>query len=290
MEDKFISSPNLGRKTSGKQISSVPYEISSVSHQFVSKRLNLEEEEDELVQVEKVAKSSKILKVGCLEENTVLISNAGEVFITGSGKHGQLGISYEANEEEIEEENKQSEDEDLEISKFTLITRLSSVFNIKISSMACGYYHIIAIKNDGGLLSWGLNTSGQLGLGNFIPKHSIPMPIDSLQNSRAIMAAAGEAHSLVLVEENDERVLYAFGSAENGKLGIGSVKSSTLVTTPQAIASLLDVKHISCGENHSAAITNSKNLYLWGEGWKGQLGHGNRDSQYEPKVLSGTMD
>ncbi len=72
-----------------------------------------------------------MVTVGCLEENTVLRSNAGEIFITGSGRHGQLGISWEEGDEG-DEETKELDEEDIEKDRFIIIPKLSTRLNVKI--------------------------------------------------------------------------------------------------------------------------------------------------------------
>ncbi|CAG9327518.1 unnamed protein product [Blepharisma stoltei] len=286
IDGKFIAPPNIGRPVSKKYPAEIPYEILSASQQFVSHEAKETKETEE---VDVIQKSTRIVRTGCLEENTVLLSDAGEVFITGSGKYGQLGMTLESTLEE-DEETKGYEETEPELKQFSLIPKLSNRLRSKIVSIVCGYHHVIAIKSDGVFLAWGLNAQGQLGLGNFAQKHKIPMPIEALKGKRGVSAAAGESHTLVIVEENGEKAVYAFGSAESGKLGLGNIKSTTLIATPREIPSLKNAKHVSCGEIHSLAIGYDGNIYTWGDGYKGQLGHGNRESYLEPKVFSGTME
>lgn len=46
------------------------------------------------------------------------------------------------------------------------------------------------------------------------------------------------------------------------------------------------IRDIACGSNHSAAITSSGELYTWGLGEYGRLGHGDSESQLLPKQVS----
>ena len=45
------------------------------------------------------------------------------------------------------------------------------------------------------------------------------------------------------------------------------------------------VTDIACGGAHSACITKSGELYTWGKGRYGRLGHGNSDDQTTPKLV-----
>lgn len=45
------------------------------------------------------------------------------------------------------------------------------------------------------------------------------------------------------------------------------------------------VRDIACGSSHSAAITSNGDLYTWGLGEYGRLGHGDNTTQLKPKQV-----
>lgn len=45
------------------------------------------------------------------------------------------------------------------------------------------------------------------------------------------------------------------------------------------------IRDIACGSSHSAAITSSGELYTWGLGEYGRLGHGDNATQLKPKMV-----
>ena len=45
------------------------------------------------------------------------------------------------------------------------------------------------------------------------------------------------------------------------------------------------MKEIACGSGHSAAITTNGELYTWGQGEHGRLGHGDTNSRSKPKLV-----
>ena len=78
-------------------------------------------------------------------------------------------------------------------------------------------------------------------------------------------------HLLVHGEEeskNNTLVLLQFG-----QVGIGSTQDS--VATPQLIAALQNdrVSQFACGWRHTLALTQQGQMYSWGRGVNGQLGH-----------------
>ena len=62
-----------------------------------------------------------------------------------------------------------------------------------------------------------------------------------------------------------------------GQLGIGSREDKNL---PIEIAGELQgsaVNYLSCGWRHNFALTTNNEVYSWGRGGSGQLGHGDGD-------------
>jgi E3 ubiquitin-protein ligase HERC2 len=49
------------------------------------------------------------------------------------------------------------------------------------------------------------------------------------------------------------------------------------------------VVDVACGGAHSAAITASGELYTWGKGRYGRLGHGDSDDQLKPKLVEALL-
>jgi len=56
---------------------------------------------------------------------------------------------------------------------------------------------------------------------------------------------------------------------------------------PQMVEALQakHVREITCGSNQSAAITSNGELYTWGSGEDGCLGHGDTSNQLKPKQV-----
>lgn len=56
---------------------------------------------------------------------------------------------------------------------------------------------------------------------------------------------------------------------------------------PKLIEALQDyeIVDVACGGAHSAAITNSGQLFTWGKGRYGRLGHGDSEDQLTPKLV-----
>ena len=130
----------------------------------------------------------------------------------------------------------------------------------------------------------GNNVNGQLGIGNYI-SIDIPIRINNLKQLRITQIACGVGHTIALTDNN---LIYAWGrfyKPENKKDKIMSTSGD--YSYPTLIESLTNesIIKISAGNNHSMAITELGELYTWGEGIYGQLGHGiNNNEQYPKKV------
>lgn len=60
-------------------------------------------------------------------------------------------------------------------------------------------------------------------------------------------------------------------------------KSWTPLPIPRGPTSFLSVKQVSLGNYHAALLTSCGQVYTWGWGKMGQLGHGNDTNLSEPK-------
>ncbi|RKG71205.1 hypothetical protein D7V80_02310 [Corallococcus sp. CA054B] len=98
-----------------------------------------------------------------------------------------------------------------------------------VQRIAAGEYHSLAATEGGSLVTFGDNTSGQLGLGEGQEQQSRGESL-TFRNSLAI--AAGHDHTLAVASTG---IVYAWGGNAAGQLGNGEAANSTgpiLVTLP----------------------------------------------------------
>ena len=83
-------------------------------------------------------------------------------------------------------------------------------------------------------------------------------------------AACGELHTALLAGAGE---VYTFGCGEFGVLGHGSEERALL---PRRVEALVGepLVAVACGWRHTAALSAHSQLYTWGHGGAGQLGHG----------------
>jgi alpha-tubulin suppressor-like RCC1 family protein len=133
-------------------------------------------------------------------------------------------------------------------------------------SLAIGGGHALALLNDGTVMAWGRNTSGQLG--QFDTQNlSNAVKIRGLNNIKYL--AAGTDHSLFI---NTSGILQACGLNSSRQLGDGTnVTRSNLITIP-GISNALTV---SGGDTHTVVLLENGQVMGVGGNANGQLATGN---------------
>ncbi|KAL4436169.1 hypothetical protein ABPG74_018153 [Tetrahymena malaccensis] len=166
-------------------------------------------------------------------------------------------------------------------------------FNDKgqIKKMVCGKKHTVFITEDGRIYTYGIGEYGSLGHGGIL-QLDIPKNILKLQEKKIIQVACGEFHTLALTETFD---LYSWGRGFEGQLGTGK-DSSSVPCYVKFFYEKYDmkngadikkrIKYITCGAYHSLAITDSGQLYSWGEARLGQTGTGKKKSEPYPVIVN----
>ena len=120
--------------------------------------------------------------------------------------------------------------------------------------------HSLAVNNTGVVYAWGLNNTGQLGDGT-TTQRTTPVVVSGLSGTFTAVSA-GNNHSLAL--RNDGTV-WAWGSNNNGQLGIGTI-DFTAHSTPVQVPGLTGVVAISAGSQSSLALKSDGSVWGWGNG------------------------
>lgn len=168
-------------------------------------------------------------------------------------------------------------------SKVKLPTYSSVLSQLKPIHIAGGSKSLFIVSQDGKLYACGEGTNGRLGLGH---NNNVPtprqVPILNQYVVKKVAVHSGGKHAMALTLDGK---VFSWGEGEDGKLGHGN---RLTLEKPKLIESLRTkrVRDIACGSSHSAAITSSGELYTWGLGEYGRLGHGDNCTQLKPKLVA----
>ena len=95
-------------------------------------------------------------------------------------------------------------------------------------------------------------------------------------------AQAGGQHTVALSNEGQ---VYTFGAGQSGRLGHGNDKNQ-LVPTLVAALEFEEVVSIASGYAHTVVLTGEGEIYTWGSGKMGRLGHGADSDEVLPRRVT----
>ena len=147
----------------------------------------------------------------------------------------------------------------------------------EIQMASAGHYHNCALLAHGEVQCWGLNSSGQLGLGHRDNvEDGTVASIDLGQGLTATALAVGGYHSCALLNNGGVK---CWGSNAWGQLGLGHKNAlgdnpgEMGEALPQVdLGTNLTAKAIGGGMYHTCAILSNDNMKCWGNNDYGQLG------------------
>ncbi|XP_045543165.1 E3 ubiquitin-protein ligase HERC2 isoform X2 [Salmo salar] len=193
---------------------------------------------------------------------TLSAGGSGTIYGWGHNHRGQLG--------------------GIEGAKVKVPTPTEALATLRPVQLIGGEQTLFAVTADGKLYATGYGAGGRLGIGG-TESVSTPTLLESIQHVfiRKVAVNSGGKHCLALSSEGE---VYSWGEAEDGKLGHGN---RSPCDRPRVIESLrgVEVVDVAAGGAHSACITASGELYTWGKGRYGRLGHGDSEDQLKPKLV-----
>ncbi|XP_040855905.1 X-linked retinitis pigmentosa GTPase regulator isoform X1 [Ochotona curzoniae] len=261
----------------------------------------------------KALKPEKVKYVACGRNHTLVSTEEGNVYAAGGNNDGQLGlgdteernifhlISYFTSQHKIKQLSAGSNTSAALTENGELYMwgdnsegqiGLKNITNVcvphqvtigkPISWISCGYYHSAFVTMDGELYTFGECENGKLGLPEeLLINHKTPQLVAGIPE-KVLQVACGGGHTVVLTETT----VYTFGQGQFGQLGLGTFTFET--SKPKAIEYVKDhkISSVSCGENHTALITELGRMYTFGDGRYGKLGLGleNFTNQFTPTL------
>eukprot|EP00741_Cyanophora_paradoxa_P021437 tig00021352_g20694.t1 len=203
--------------------------------------------------------------VFCGWNHSAAIAGDGSLLTWGSGKYGRIG--HETN------------------LKQPVPRPVASLERLSVRQVAFGWSHTLILSEGGAVFAMGYGAFGQLGIGD---ERRAPAPrrVEGFGGERVLSVACGGYHSAAVTEGGR---LFCWGSGPLGCTGRGreARDSSTpaLVGLPAGDGAGAVVE-VSCGAFHTACVTSRGDLYTFGWGAYGQLGHGALEGEWVPRRVA----
>jgi alpha-tubulin suppressor-like RCC1 family protein len=109
----------------------------------------------------------------------------------------------------------------------------------------------------------------------------LPVNVRKPDDAKIVKIAAGSTHAL-LVDEAGR--LYALGCGRSGQLGRDEPLTCNTAERVTALEGVR-VKHASCGIGHSVVTSTTGEVFTFGEGRCGALGHGGATDELVPRRI-----
>ena len=144
--------------------------------------------------------------------------------------------------------------------------------------------HNLALTRDGKVMSWGSNSTGELGVGTRATGWT-PAEVTGLANIVAIAAGSGQNTYGVSAAVRQDGTLWVWGSGSSAMMGNGVRNPSPddpggRNLLPLQVKGIAGAKAAAVGAGHIAALMNDGSVRAWGMNGYGELGLG-ATSSYE---------
>lgn len=192
----------------------------------------------QFTQIPKVHHVQKIISNG---NHTFFIKTDGSVWAFGHNTHGQLGLGNTTDQ------------------SIPVRVPLNSVKDIAVNLCATKF-----LMHDGTVLTCGLHSAKELGLGDQAIDTSEPTAIKDLCGVKEIYA--GNYHT-VIVKDNS---IWTFGSNKTGQLGLGSIDIQACFKPTKIDVS--DIQQIAVKANQTFMIKTDGSVLACGTNYHGGLG------------------
>ena len=133
----------------------------------------------------------------------------------------------------------------------------------RVIQVSCGGMASFALSEDGRVWEWGQPLEEE-------EPRATPQLVRGCERRVVAEIAAGSFH-LLLRTENGE--VLSYGNGMYGQLGTGATAASDVPRVVETFGRV-GVAKIAAGGWHSAAVTAGGEIYTWGRGEYGRLGHG----------------
>lgn len=217
----------------------------------------------------------QVLSIACGSWHSALATTNGKLFTFGDGSFGALGHG------------------DRESAPYP--KEVQSLSGLKTLKVACGIWHtaaIVEVYNQSGsnvtsrkLFTWGDGDKYRLGHGNK-DTYLVPTCVSSLIDYSFFQVACGNSVTVGLTASGH---VFTMGSTTHGQLGNPQSDGKSPCLVQDRLVGEF-VEDIACGAYHVCAITSRSELFTWGCGANGRLGHGDAEDRNTPTMVEALKD
>ncbi|CAN8252045.1 unnamed protein product [Cochlearia groenlandica] len=133
-----------------------------------------------------------------------------------------------------------------------------SLESVRITQIACGGYHTLALTEEGKVLSWGHGGHGQLG-NSSLRNQKIPTEIEALADKKIVFIACGGSSSAAITDGGE---LWMWGNSKDFQLGVPGLPE--IQTCPVKVNFLTEedevethnVISVSIGASHAMCLVS----------------------------------
>ncbi|XP_050218624.1 PH, RCC1 and FYVE domains-containing protein 1 [Mercurialis annua] len=217
----------------------------------------------------------QVLSIACGTWHSALATSNGKLFTFGDGAFGVLGHG------------------DRESVAFPKEVQLLS--GLKTIKVACGLWHtaaIVEVMSQAGsnvssrkLFTWGDGDKHRLGHGSK-DTYLLPTCVSTLIDYNFYQIACGHTLTVALTTSGH---VFTMGGTAHGQLGNPSSDGKVPSLVQDNLVGEF-VEEVSCGAYHVAVLTSRSELYTWGKGANGRLGHGDTEDRRIPTLVEALRD
>lgn len=218
-----------------------------------------------------------VSSVTCGPWHTAVVTSAGKLFTFGDGTFGVLGHG--------------------DRKSVSIPREVESLKGLRTVRVACGVWHTAAVVevmagnssssnySSGKLFTWGDGDKYRLGHGDKESK-LVPTCVAALVDPNFCQVSCGNCLTVALTTSGH---VYTMGSAVYGQLGNPQTDGKHPLRVEGKLAKSF-VDEIACGAYHVAVLTSRTEVYTWGKGANGRLGHGDTDDRNSPTLVEALKD
>ncbi|CAG8700952.1 5131_t:CDS:1, partial [Ambispora leptoticha] len=237
-----------------------------------------------------------VCKVACGLRHSVALTTDGACFGWGSNRYGQLGTIINESANEYKEKSKAGKNVQYFSPIRIVIDKDSSLFMVDI---ACGQNHTVFLSATGDIYTFGNNKYGQLG-------YASPHDMAHAEQPRKVSVFPGKVVEIscgwsITTARSDDGQVAIWGRNDHGQLGIiqraesedrGFISQQVPLCYIPKLVTFPDDDHrhiiaaVTCGSEHSLAITVTGQCFTWGWNEHGNCGSGDKINVFSPKFVN----